>query len=105
MSLTAITNLAKRMLNKSSSQSVDTNSALRPIQELLIKFPGIQKPFTQADFGAQGGSSNDHHSAFNLQVEEVDLTLANQAGQSLQVTAPPAAATAPTVARAKSTAA
>jgi hypothetical protein len=62
MSLTAITNLAKRMLNKSSSQSVDTNSALRPIPELLIKFSGIQKPFTQADFGAQGGSSNDHHS-------------------------------------------
>jgi hypothetical protein len=105
MSLTAITNLAKRMLNKSSSQSVDTNSALRPIQELVIKFSGIQKPFLQVGSGEQGRSSNDQHPAFNLQVEEVNLTLANQAGQSLQVTAPASAATAPTMARAKSAAA
>ena len=58
------------------------------LQELVIKFSGIQESFTQTGSGAQGGNSNFQLSAFNLQVEEVNLTLANEAGQSLQVTAP-----------------
>jgi len=61
------------------------------LQELVIKFSGIQESFTQTGSGAQGGNSNFQLSAFNLQVEEVNLTLANEAGQSLQVTAPPPA--------------
>ena len=79
------------------------------IQELVIKFSGVQESFSQTGSGAQGGNSSVQLSAFNLQVEEVNLTLANQAGQSLQVTAPPSTATqqlaATTAAQAKSVAA
>jgi len=75
---------------------------------LVIKFSGVQESFTQTGSGAPGGNSNVQLSAFNLQVEEVNLTLANQGGQSLQVTAPQTAATpqsaAPAVAQAKSVA-
>ena len=66
------------------------------LQELVIKFSGIQESFAQTGSGAQGGNSNIQLSAFNLQVEEVNLTLANRAGQSVQVTAPqPVAAVTP----------
>jgi hypothetical protein len=80
------------------------------IQELVIKFSGVQESFTQTGSGAQGGNTSVQLSAFNLQVEEINLTLANQAGQSLQVTAPQAAtlqspAPAAAAAQAKSAAA
>jgi hypothetical protein len=77
------------------------------IRELVIKFSGVQESISQT--GAQGSNSNVQLSAFNLQVQEVNLTLANQAGQSLQVTAPQPASTsqtsAPPITQAKSTAA
>jgi len=84
------------------------NAGSFQIRELVIKFSGVQESFTQTGSGAPGGNSNVQLSAFNLQVEEVNLTLANQGGQSLQVTAPQTAATpqsaAPAVAQAKSVA-
>jgi hypothetical protein len=58
------------------------------IQELVIKFSGVQESFTQAGSGPQGGNSSVQLSAFNLQVEEINITLANPAGQSLQISAP-----------------
>jgi hypothetical protein len=64
------------------------------IQELVIKFSGVQESITQTGTSTQGSNSNVQLSAFNLQVEEVNLTLANPAGQSLQVTAPQPAAPA-----------
>lgn len=80
------------------------------IQDLIIKFSGVQESITQAGTGTQGSNSKVQLSVFNLQVEEVNLTLANPAGQSLQVTAPqPATVTAqtsaPATALAKSAAA
>lgn len=67
------------------------------IQELTIKFSGVQESISQTGAGTQGSNSNVQLSAFNLQVEEVSLTLANPAGQSLQLTAPqPATVTSQT---------
>jgi hypothetical protein len=64
------------------------------IQELVIKFSGVQESITQTGTSTQGSNSNVQLSAFNLQVEEVNLTLANPAGQSLHVTVPQPAAPA-----------
>ncbi|HKV63594.1 MAG TPA: hypothetical protein VJO16_16935 [Candidatus Acidoferrum sp.] len=79
------------------------------IQELVIKFSGVQESFAQTGSGAQGGNSNTQLSAFSLQVEEINLTLSNPAGQSFQVTSPQAAAAptspSPATAQAKSAAA
>lgn len=70
-----------------SGNSSSTNGGFQ-IQELVIKFSGIQESLAQASGGTQGSNTSAQLSAFNFQVEEVNLTLANQAGQSLQVTAP-----------------
>lgn len=89
-----------------TGNSVGTNNTGGfQIQELVIKFSGVQESFSQTGTTSQGGNTNTQLSAFNLQVEEINLTLANQAGQSLQVTAPQTAATpqspAPTAVQAK----
>ncbi len=72
MSLTAIVNLAERLLNTSGTS---TTGGFQ-IHELVIKFSGVQESVTQTG-GAQAGSSNSQLSAFNLQFQEVNLTLAN----------------------------
>ncbi len=79
------------------------------IRELVIKFSGVQESLTQPG-GAQAGSANFQLSAFNLQVQEVNLALANPAGQSFQITAPQTSeetsqSSAPTSTQARSAAA
>jgi hypothetical protein len=64
------------------------------LRELMIKFSGGQETLTGGANG-NGGNSTLQLSAFNLQVEEVNLTLTNNAGQTLQVQAPQPAANAP----------
>jgi hypothetical protein len=64
------------------------------LRELVIKFSGAQETLTGGANG-NGGNSTLQLSASNLQVEEVNLTLTNNAGQTLQVQAPQPAANAP----------
>jgi hypothetical protein len=64
------------------------------LRELVIKFSGAQETLTGGANG-NGGNSTLRLSAFNLQVEEDNLTLTNNAGQTLQVQEPQPAANAP----------
>jgi hypothetical protein len=84
------------------------------VKELEIKFTGVQETLNAGQATAQGGgqangdNSNVQISAFNLQIEEVNLTLTNNNGQALQVHAPNSAANAnatPTAPQAKAAAA
>lgn len=75
------------------------------IQELAITFSGAQESITQSAPTSQGGNSTLQLSAFNLQVQEVNLTLANPAGQQLQVTAPQTPAAVPATSLVKTAAA
>jgi hypothetical protein len=58
------------------------------VSELAIKFSGLQESIAPVGANGQSGSPSIQLSAFNLQVQEVNLTLTNQAGQSVQVSAP-----------------
>jgi len=65
------------------------------VSELAIKFSGVQEEsIAPVGANAQSGSPSIQFSAFNLQVQEVNLTLTNQAGQSVQVNAPKTATSA-----------
>ncbi len=73
------------------------NSGGFQIQELVIKFTGVNAQGTtqnngSANSGAQGttgnANGNGQVSAFNLQIEEVNLTLVNGSGQTTQLQAP-----------------
>ncbi len=65
------------------------------IQELSIKFSGVQETLNQSGANGQAGNTSVQLSAFNLQVEEVNLTLANGNGQTAQIQAPQPAAALP----------
>ena len=67
------------------------------VQELVIKFSGLEANGTTADSGNANGASpaaatspatNVQASAFNLQIEEVNLTLANGNGGTSQIQLP-----------------
>lgn len=67
------------------------------IQELVIRFSSVE---AQGTIGGAGNGTNGSNaignfqiSAFNLQIQEVNLTLANNSGQTTKVQAPVAAAT------------
>jgi len=64
------------------------------VSELAIKFSGVQESIAPVGANAQSGSPSIQFSAFNLQVQEINLTLTNQAGQSVQVSAPKTATSA-----------
>jgi trimeric autotransporter adhesin len=59
------------------------------VQELSIKFSGLQETLSQSSaVNGQTSNSSVQLSAFSLQIQEVNLTLANNAsGQSIQLTA------------------
>jgi hypothetical protein len=80
----------------SSSGSSPTSSSAAPapnsgfqVQELSIKFSGLQETLSQSSaVNGQASNSSVQLSAFSLQIQEVNLTLANNvSGQSVQVTA------------------
>jgi hypothetical protein len=76
------------------------NPANFQISELSIRFTGINETQQTGGNGsgpAAGGSTTTNISAFQLQVEEVNLSLTNNAGQTVQVQAPQPAATASVV--------
>jgi hypothetical protein len=58
------------------------------IQELVIKFSGVEGSAQTDAANTNGGNTTVPFSAFNLQVEEVNLTLTNSSGQAVQVQAP-----------------
>jgi hypothetical protein len=71
----------------SAANTDNTNGAPRggfQLRELVIKFSGVQETLT----GGAHGDTTLQLSAFNLQVEEVNLTLTSSAGQTVQVQAP-----------------
>ena len=70
-----------------NTSGVNTTGGFQ-VSELAIKFSGVQESIASRGANAQSGSPNIQLSALNLQVQEVNLTLTNQAGQSLQVIAP-----------------
>ena len=75
-----------------ASGAIPTNAGFT-IQELAIKFTGVEGNISQtARHGRNAGGTQ--FSAFNLQIEEVQITLANGAGQTAQIQAPQAATTA-----------
>jgi hypothetical protein len=77
----------------SATNTNGTTSGGFQLRELVIKFTGVQETLTGGTNG-NGGNTTLQLSAFNLQVEEVNLTLTNNGGQTVQVQAPPQAANA-----------
>jgi hypothetical protein len=80
---------------ENSAQAASNSNAQNggfSIQELSIKFAGVEGTTQLSKNGKSAGAVE--FSAYNLQVEEVQITFANGAGQTTQVQAPqtPAAA-------------
>ncbi|MGB9466340.1 MAG: hypothetical protein WBR10_14620, partial [Candidatus Acidiferrum sp.] len=80
-----------------SEATATGNSGGFQVQELLIKFSGINAQGTTQQSGNTNGGAqsavgnaggNFQVSAFNLQIEEVNLTLVNGSGQTAQIQAP-----------------
>jgi hypothetical protein len=77
-----------------ASTGANSNSGAFQIQELAINFSGLKGTASGGSAngngnGQQGAGGNSvQFSAFNLQVEEVRLTLTNNNGQTVQVQAP-----------------
>jgi hypothetical protein len=86
-------------VNAPAAAGTAANGGAFQIQELIIKFSGVNIQETaqtnaNANAGAQntqgnaGTSGSFLYSAFNLQIEEVNLTLVNGNGQTAQIQAP-----------------
>jgi hypothetical protein len=71
------------------SAGANANGGTFQVQELAIKFSGAQGTANGNGNGQQAaGGNNVQFSAFNLQVEDIRLTLTNNTGQTVQVQAP-----------------
>jgi hypothetical protein len=76
------------------NNSANGNGGGFQIQELVIKFNGVEGTVNSGTTNAAGasqqstGGTTTQFSAFNLQVEEIRLTLTNNSGQTVQVQAP-----------------
>jgi hypothetical protein len=85
-------------VNAPAAAGTAANGGAFQIQELTIKFSGVNVQETaqanaNATTGAQSTQSNTgaatfQYAAFNLQIEEVNLTLVNGNGQTAQIQAP-----------------
>jgi hypothetical protein len=74
-----------------SSAGSSANDGGFQVQEILIHFTGSQGTLknTAANGGGQGsGANNSQITAANLQIEQVQFTLASGSGQTVQVQAP-----------------
>jgi hypothetical protein len=74
--------------NSGTASSTAPPSGTYQIQELAIRFSGID---VQGNTGSTNGSSGSsggtfNVSAFNLSIEEINVTLANRNGQTAQIT-------------------
>ncbi len=95
-------------VNASATAGTAANGGGFQIQELLIRFSAVnlqetEQPGgsannaaqgTQANGNGNGGATTFQYAAFNLQIEEVNLTLVNGNGQTTQIHAPLPNATA-----------
>lgn len=75
-------------INPSSSNSTSGFQ----LRELIIKFTGVRESQAPSGSEGNGGAIGFQFSALRLQIQEVNLTLVNQAGISVPVTAPQPAA-------------
>jgi len=99
---TALANTAP--VNAPTAAGTAANGGAFQIQELLIKFSGVNLQETEQTGGnannavqgtqangngnGNGGANTSQYAAFNLQIEEVNLTLVNGNGQIAQIQAP-----------------
>lgn len=89
--------------NAAPANAVNGNGNAFQIQELAIKFAGVQVQGGTANGAeaaapgtAAAGNGTLQTTAFNLQIEELNLTLTNGTGQTAQVQLPQANANTPT---------
>jgi hypothetical protein len=89
-------------VNTPAAAGTAANGGAFQIQELVIKFSGVNLQETeqtggsannaaqgaQANGNGNGGANASQYAAFNLQIEEVNLTLVNGNGQTAQIQAP-----------------
>ncbi len=77
-----------------ASATPGNNSGGFQLTEISVKFSGLNETVTSSGQGAAGTGSTTQISAYNLQIQEVQVGLTNAAGQTSYVNAPQLAAAA-----------
>jgi hypothetical protein len=94
-SSTAPANTNSSNTTAANGTGASTNPASFQISELSIRFTGVNETQQSGSNGSGQNSSGNapgYFSAFRLEVEEINLSLTNNAGQTLQVQTPQQAA-------------